>query len=140
MQVRFLWRKRRWRFLIGALCLLCSLLWGQFSVEAQGVTPVQAQVAAESTPVVLNAVQKVFEVVLSSVEVVKLPLGIAEAALSPLPGLSFANGMKSIYNGIKVPFEIVGAVLQLPISTIQNVAGQLLSKRTPVVSSGAYGC
>jgi hypothetical protein len=52
---------------------------------------------------------------------VRLPLGVAKVALSPLPGIGLAGGIRDIGAGLATPFHLVGGLLKLP-GKVLNVA------------------
>ncbi len=99
------------RLLVGVVLLavaLCSpaRAAAPAAVSAVGMTPV--------VPLAAGLGKDLATIPLSVAEVVRLPMGLVECVLSPLPGISFRSGLQDMGAGIVAPFKLVMAVLRLP--------------------------
>jgi len=102
---------------VGAF-LLCSF-------TGQAITPeVTAGMAAlKAAPKLTPLVKEIATVPAAVGQTLLIPLGLVETALSPLPGLTVAHGVKSFGNGLKGPFRLVGTCLKLPLTAVEVAAG-----------------
>ncbi|MEA2013594.1 MAG: hypothetical protein U9O87_11065 [Verrucomicrobiota bacterium] len=102
--------------------LFLLLFLGVFSSKDIGasipVTPETVLAISKAAPATVNLVKDVVALPLRVGKIFRLPLGLVETVLAPLPGLTFANGITNTGNGIAGIFEFVGAVLKLPVSAV----------------------
>lgn len=88
-----------------------------FASPSQGADPatVEAAVgAADAAPGMLKALRSVARIPLDTAKVMRLPLGVVEVALCPLPGLTARQGLTDIGKGIVAPIELTITVLEVP--------------------------
>jgi hypothetical protein len=105
-----------------AFLLIFAVLFLCLSHESRAFTPEVAagMAAAKAAPSVVSAVKCVPSAI---AQTFRLPLGIIEAALCPLPGATLAGGLSNIAKGLGGPLKLVGAALRVPFSLLGTVAG-----------------
>ncbi len=109
----------RYSFLLG----LASFLWVAPPPARGGVA--EAALMVESGQLVLrsfrpliNVAGAVLEVPVVAAGVLRLPMGVVEVALCPLPGLSLSRGLRNFGKGLLAPFELTATVLKLPFRVV----------------------
>ena len=109
---------------LGAAILLLAL--GQMAARAAApIAPAAAVAAAQGAPAVFSLARDVAALPVALGRTLRLPLGLIETVLAPLPGLSVASGLRNIGSGIVGPFDFAFAALKLPLSAV-NAASQLI--------------
>ena len=99
------------------------LLMGAAASRAS-VTPGEALVLADRAPKVLGVAADTIEITTAGVvDILHLPLGVVEIALSPLPGITMKKGFQHLGTGLAGPFKFVGRAIQLPSRALKAVAG-----------------
>lgn len=103
------------------LSIVIVLAWGVLGTcRCAAVVPYMAAAtaAAPALPVATRLAKDVVAIPVKALQIVRLPLGVAETVLSPLPGLRAANGVSNIGRGLAAPFKLIGSVLDLPVSAV----------------------
>lgn len=105
-----------------------------FSVEsrASSFSPEAALAVSRTTPEIMALVRDVAGVSKSLAGVLHLPFGVLETALFPLPGLTFANGLRGIGKGISGVVKTLSGILGLPLSAVEAVTG-IVQKSAPYI-------
>lgn len=83
-------------------------------VSASEVGGLALATGAKAAKPVVDVVSSVAEVPLAVADLVRLPLGVVQIGLSPLPGIGIIGGLENVGQGILAPFKLVQAVLTLP--------------------------
>ncbi len=79
-------------------------------------TAIQTAVAAKgSLPGLVRAGKGVAEIPWQAGQCLRLPLGLVEVLLSPLPGIAFSDGLENTGRGVVAPFKLCVAVLEMPV-------------------------
>ena len=87
------------------------------------VTPQSAAAAAAVAAPVCDLASDVAAIPIAAGNILRLPLGVIEVVGAPLPGLSLSNGFSDLGAGLKAPFELVFAVVKLPLSAVNAATG-----------------
>lgn len=86
--------------------------------SVQGSDPVTAlqavAVAKESVPGLTRAGRGITEVPRQVAHCLRLPLGLTQMLFSPLPGVTFGEGLSNTGRGLVAPFKLCIAVLEMP--------------------------
>ena len=90
---------------------------------AASVTPEMAIAACHAAAPAVNLTKDAAAVPLAVVNTLRLPLGVAEVALSPFPGPSFSGGVRHVGAGLKGPFDLITSLVRLPVSAVQAASG-----------------
>ncbi len=78
-------------------------------------TAVQAAVAARGcVPGLVRAGKGIAEIPWQAGQCLRLPLGLVEMVFSPLPGVTFSEGLKDTGKGVVAPFKLCMATLEMP--------------------------
>ncbi len=112
------------RWLIFVCTVFCLVL--ATTEKSRALSPVETQAAAASAPVALNTAEKVVSIVALTGQVIKLPLGLLEVALSPLPVLTVKEGCKLIGSGLMAPLKALAATVRLPFDVLHGLNERLL--------------
>ena len=116
--------------LVAGFLLLC----GSYR-PAQATSPaeVSAGVAAAETaaPLAVTTAKHAAAVPLAASQVLCLPLGAAQLALSPLPGVTAVGGLANIGRGLMAPFKTGMAALRLPMAMAQSLGSLFASASIP---------
>lgn len=108
-----------------ALVYLFSAVFLFFSpAVCQAISPEVAagMAAVQASPQALGLVRELATVPQAAGQTLALPVGVAEMALCPLPGLTLAHGAKNVAHGLQGPVKLVGTCLKLPLSLVNTVA------------------
>ena len=81
-------------------------------------TVLVAEVAKEGSSGIVRAGKGIAEVPLQVGECLRLPMGIVEMVLSPLPGITFKSGLEDTGQGILAPFRLCRAILKMPVEVV----------------------
>lgn len=126
------------------LCVMAAAArWGAPRAEA-AVDPATIQAVSAAMPAVtpgLKLVKDVAAVPLTALDAVRLPLGLVEVVMSPLPGLTLRSGFHNMGVGLAAPVKLVGATLNVPASVVNTVLqiGGSCAPQAPAVLSAAPG-
>jgi hypothetical protein len=117
---------------------------GAVPASRAAVDPATVQAASAALPAVrpaLRLVKDVAAVPLAAVEILRLPLGIAEVLMCPLPDIEAREGFRDIGKGLAAPFRLIGATLNVPASAVRTVLdiGGMCPDTVPAVLSAAPG-
>jgi hypothetical protein len=109
--------------------LVLGLLWASPPVQAN---PAAAEIAlaANALGPAVNLATDVASLSVKTVTgLVRLPLGVAKVALSPLPGIGLASGLRDIGAGLATPFHLASGLLKLPgkVLSVATAAGKSVS-------------
>jgi len=115
-----LWRRWHWLLLVG---LLSAAVGGGGTASAAAPTPVTifAGQAAWAVEPVFSFGADVAAVPVAIGNVLRLPLGVVECAFFPVPGFGIVSGLTNVGSGVKGCFELVFAVLKLPLSAVTTM-------------------
>jgi len=86
--------------------------------NATGIGP---EVLLFTSPTVHTIASDILLVPSTLFEIIRLPMGVAEVVLAPLPGLTVDSGMRNIGRGLQAPFRTVGAIIQLPLRILGRI-------------------
>lgn len=100
--------------------------------RASSISPGAAFAVSRTTPELMDMVRDVAGVSKSLAGVLHLPFGVLETALFPLPGLTFANGLRGIGKGISGVVKTLSGILGLPLSAVEAVTG-IVQKSAPYI-------
>ncbi len=111
--------------LLACLVLLLALTPARARANpvAGAAAAAEASGAATMIPVAAGFVKDLTAIPLAVADVLKLPMGVAECVLAPLPGVEFMSGLRHIGTGIIAPFRLCIAVLSLPADAVNAVSG-----------------
>jgi hypothetical protein len=102
---------------VAIACLLC--LSAMRLSAADPVTVAQTAVAAKkSAPGLTRAGKGIAEVPLQCAQCLRLPLGLVQMVFSPLPEVTFKDGLKNTGRGLVAPFNLCIAVLEMPYEVV----------------------
>lgn len=73
-----------------------------------------AALAKEGTPGLIRAGKGIVEIPKQAAGCFRLPLGLMQLILSPLPDVDFMDGLKNTGKGLLAPFKLCIAVLEMP--------------------------
>lgn len=91
--------------------------------QARAQSP-EVVAAVEAAPAAVGVGRDVLKLSAAAADLLRLPLGLAEIALSPLPGISVIDGAVNIVRGTLAPLECGICLLQLPVRLAKH-AGRL---------------
>lgn len=78
-------------------------------------TAIEAAVAAKGClPGLVRAGKGVAEIPWQAGQCLRLPLGLVEMVFSPLPGVTFSDGLADTGKGLVAPFKLCIAALEMP--------------------------
>ena len=107
--------------LAGAL-LACAL---PAAAADPGTALEVAVLARDSMPGLVRAGKGIAAVPWHVGQCLRLPLGLVELVLSPLPGVTFAEGLENTGRGLVAPFRLCVAVLEMPVEVLGGVGDAL---------------
>ncbi len=118
-------KARRVVLLLGIVFALFMLNCNYARASAETVAAMKSVRQAHKTvEPALGTASAVAEVPFAAAEVLKLPLGVIQTALFPLPGISLSSGLRNLGAGLTAPFKFAGTVLKLPFEVISQ-AGKI---------------
>jgi hypothetical protein len=82
-----------------------------------------AAAGAKAAKPVVDTVSSVAAIPLAAADLVRLPMGVAQVGLAPLPGITFSDGFTNIGKGIIAPFKLVMGVLSFPHDLLNTLSG-----------------
>jgi len=86
---------------------------------ADPVTAVQTVAAAKkAAPGVKRAGKGIAEVPRQCAQCLRLPLGLVQMVFSPLPEVTFKDGLKNTGKGLVAPFKLCIAILEMPYEVV----------------------
>jgi len=105
-----------------------AFLWVTLSLLASDPvsTVLVAEAAKDGASGIVRAGKGVAEVPLQVGECLRLPLGILEMVLSPLPGITFKSGLEDTGQGILAPFRLCRAILKMPVEVVGGLGEAVL--------------
>ena len=97
------------------------VFWG-FTLCLSASDPVSTVLAVEAAKKgssgIVRAGKGIAEVPYQVGECIRLPMGIVEMVLSPLPGITFKDGLEDTGQGILAPFRLCRAILKMPVEVV----------------------
>ncbi len=105
---------------IRAAALACLLCAAAMRVSAADPVTVVQTVAAvkKSAPGLSRAGKGIVEVPRQCAQCLRLPLGLTQMVFSPLPEVTFKEGLKNTGRGLVAPFKLCIAVLEMPYEVV----------------------
>ncbi len=103
-----------------ALAYLLSSVSAGEAVEP-GTAVETAALAKESAPGVMRAGKGIAEVPWQAGQCLRLPLGLVQIVLSPLPGVGLVEGLKNTGIGAVAPFKLCIAILEMPYEVMAGL-------------------
>ena len=102
---------------------LTYLLASVSTVEAvdPGTVVETAALAKEGAPGVMRAGKGIAEVPWQAGQCLRLPLGLVQMVLSPLPGVGLTDGLKNTGIGAVAPFKLCIAILEMPYEIVAGI-------------------
>lgn len=80
-----------------------------------------AALAKEGAPGLVRAGKGIVEVPKQAAGCFRLPLGLMQLILSPLPDVDFMDGLKNTGKGLVAPFKLCVAVLEMPSELVGGI-------------------
>ena len=114
---------RHWLLSAAGLPVVCFLFSSREGVAAPAAAVAVAATAAPAVSTAGRLLHDVAEIPLAAADIVKLPMGVVECALAPLPGVEFKSGLSHVGTGILGPFRLAVAVLTLPVDVANATTG-----------------
>jgi len=84
-----------------------------------------AALAKQTTPGLVRAGRGIAEVPLQAAQCFRLPLGLVEMLLSPLPEVDFKEGLRDTGKGLLAPFKFCIATFEMPYKVFDGLGDAL---------------
>lgn len=105
------------KFFVAAAVLAATSSVRAFTPAAVALaTPVAAEAASKATTPA--ALSNLYNIPVSALNVLYLPLGVAEIAVSPLPGFTVDGGAQNVARGLTAPIRVVQNAVMFPVNLI----------------------
>jgi len=98
-------------------CLLCAVATRLSAADPVTVVKTAAAVK-KSAPGLSRAGKGIVEVPRQCAQCLSLPLGLTQMVFSPLPEVTFKDGLKNTGRGLVAPFKLCIAVLEMPYEVV----------------------
>ncbi len=108
-----------WLFCQLLVCLFALAL--PLGATDPGTAIQAAVVAKEGVPGLVRAGKGIVEVPWQAAQCLRLPLGLVEMVLSPLPGVEFSDGLANTGRGLVAPFKLCIATLEMPYEVFGGI-------------------
>ncbi len=82
-----------------------------------------AAAGAKAAKPVVDTISSVAAIPLAAADLVRLPMGVAQIGLAPLPGITYSDGFTNIGKGIIAPFKLAMGVLSFPHDLLNTFSG-----------------
>ncbi|MCF7853470.1 MAG: hypothetical protein K9N51_01635 [Candidatus Pacebacteria bacterium] len=105
---------------IGCLALFLIVLCGAAADAATNPQTIAA--ASKAVSPAVRTASAVVAVPASTAQILQLPRGALEIVCCPLPGISIAQGLQHVGEGILAPFKLTANVLTLPYALVLGVS------------------
>lgn len=84
-----------------------------------------AALAKQTTPGLVRAGRGIAEVPRQAAQCFRLPLGLVEMLFSPLPDVTFMEGLRDTGKGLVAPFKLCIATLEMPYEVVGGIGDAL---------------
>ena len=101
------------------VCLLASA--STAAAVDPGTVVETAALAKEGAPGLMRAGKGIAEVPWQAGQCLRLPLGLVQIVLSPLPGVGLTDGLKNTGIGAVAPFKLCIAILEMPYEIVAGI-------------------
>ncbi|MDD4103090.1 MAG: hypothetical protein PHU80_10740 [Kiritimatiellae bacterium] len=103
--------------LVSFLCATATHLYA-----ADPVSVIQTAAAVkEAAPGLTRAGKGIAEVPRQTAQCLRLPLGLVQMVFSPLPEVTFKDGLKNTGKGLVAPFKLCIAILEMPYEVVCGI-------------------
>ncbi len=102
------------KFICAFIFLLLLYQGSATSTCAGEVNAVAVATCAKTAQPVFKAASDIAKIPMTAADILRLPLGVIETGLFPLPFLELTDGLENIGRGVAAPFKLAIDVLSLP--------------------------